>query len=266
MGFFCKSEHANISLMKTFVVGHRRLPTERPPVFVASLHTYRADTGSKSTGRKAKFQLTFKLNVGHKRCIASFAFFIVSASHWFYVSMFFISAFVRTYDFSIRLFVSLGMCFLLAFLCMFLLLVGSIFFSFCLSMYLGMFSICLSVFLCFLSAFLYPQVCVFYQPFYVPRQVLYLSFYVPMFFLSAFVGLYLGMFFYLYFSFNYLSILISFGVFCLFILSSTFLNCSSPFTIDSSRFFITGDRTWMTPIKVEYGLIRKPTQVLVLRT
>ena len=131
MGFFCKSEHANISLMKTFVVGHRRLPTERPPVFVASLHTYRADTGSKSTGRKAKFQLTFKLNVGHKRCIASFAFFIVSASHWFYVSMFFISAFVRTYDFSIRLFVSLGMCFLLAFLCMFLLLVGSIFFSFC---------------------------------------------------------------------------------------------------------------------------------------
>ena len=117
MGFFCKSEHANISLMKTFVVGHRRLPTERPPVFVASLHTYRADTGSKSTGRKAKFQLTFKLNVGHKRCIASFAFFIVSASHWFYVSMFFISAFVRTYDFSIRLFVSLGMCFLSAFLC-----------------------------------------------------------------------------------------------------------------------------------------------------
>ena len=170
MGFFCKSEHANISLMKTFVVGHRRLPTERPPVFVASLHTYRADTGSKSTGRKAKFQLTFKLNVGHKRCIASFAFFIVSASHWFYVSMFFISAFVRTYDFSIRLFVSLGMCFLLAFLCMFLLLVGSIFFSFCLSMYLGMFSICLSVFLCFficlfvslgmcfLSAFLCTQI------------------------------------------------------------------------------------------------------------
>ena len=149
MGFFCKSEHANISLMKTFVVGHRRLPTERPPVFVASLHTYRADTGSKSTGRKAKFQLTFKLNVGHKRCIASFAFFIVSASHWFYVSMFFISAFVRTYDFSIRLFVSLGMCFLLAFLCMFLLLVGSIFFSFCLSMYLGM---------CFLSAFLCTQI------------------------------------------------------------------------------------------------------------